>query len=269
MRGTVASGKLYRSQRDHSNCQALRVRVVTMSENDPISSAKTAIEVVGAVMKGAAADPQVRVAAHELGKTAVTLTKAINTFLLPLAVMNYAVEKARRYFEQRFSVDFEEVARKIPADQIVEPKPSIAGPILQALAFAHEEVPLKQMYLELLASAMDGRIARDAHPAFVEIIKQMTSEEARLLRRVVRDDGGTPLFELRKRTSKRWLRMFSLSESFVVLATHVQDIVRSDTREPSETPHLPAMVDNWARLGLCRRELHGEANGRSSIRLDR
>lgn len=106
-----------------------------MSENDPISSAKTAIEVVGAVMKDAAADPQVSVAAHELGKTAVTLTKAINTLSTAFGRDELCSRKARRYFEQRFSVDFEEVARRIPADQIVEPRPSIAGSILQVRAF--------------------------------------------------------------------------------------------------------------------------------------
>ena len=98
------------------------------------------------MIEAAKDDPQVKVAASELGKTAVTLTKAVNLFLIPLAAMNYAVDKARNYFESNFAADFARVAKDIPPDDILEPKASMAGPLLQALAFSHEETELRQMY---------------------------------------------------------------------------------------------------------------------------
>ena len=225
-----------------------------MSNDDPIKRATTAVELVSQVVKAAGDDPQVKLAAHELGKTAVTLTKAINVFLIPLALMNYAVEKARKYFEgQQFRDDLAEVAGKIPEEEIVEPKAAVAGPLLQALAFSLDEPPLKEMYLHLLASAMDRRAADVAHPAFVEIIKQMNSEEARLLRSILQSGESLPIVEIRKRASW-WRRISSFKTTYWVLATHVQSIVRKNNRtnksEPSEIPELPAMVDNWVRLGL-------------------
>lgn len=120
-----------------------------MNQDDsdgPVETAKTVTEVVGQVIKAAGDDPQVKEAAGNLGKTAVTITKAINNVLLPIAAINYGFDKARIYFEKKFSQDMAEKIATIPKDQIVEPKPSIAGPALQGLAFSHEEPNLKEMY---------------------------------------------------------------------------------------------------------------------------
>jgi len=59
-----------------------------------------------------------------------------------------------------------EKAAGIPPEHVVEPKASIAGPALQALAFSHEEPDLREMYLNLLRASMDARTAKVAHPAF-------------------------------------------------------------------------------------------------------
>ncbi|MFL5495446.1 MAG: Abi-alpha family protein, partial [Gemmatimonadales bacterium] len=55
----------------------------------------------------------------------------------------------------------------------------------KGLAFSHDEPELKDLYLALLASSMDARTAVMAHPAFSEGVRQLTSEEARLLRGVL------------------------------------------------------------------------------------
>ena len=67
-----------------------------------------------------------------------------------IGAVNFAFDRARQYFSERFAQDLGEKASAIPVDQIVEPKASIAGPALQGLAFSYDEPDLKEMYLNLL-----------------------------------------------------------------------------------------------------------------------
>lgn len=50
----------------------------------------------------------------------------------------------------------------------------IAGPTLEALRYTYDETELREMYENLLASAMDTRIVNQAVPSFVDAIKQMS-----------------------------------------------------------------------------------------------
>lgn len=212
-----------------------------MSNEEPVKAAKEGIVLIGEVIKAAGDDPQVKEAARNLGKTAVTLTKAINNVLVPLAAINFAFDKARTYFSGTFQHDIAEKAQAIPQECIVEPKASIAGPTLQGLAFAHEEPNLKEMYLNLLATAMDGRAATDAHPAFVEIIKQLDSDDAGLVRYALQSSGGLGIVQIHRQYS---------SGGYNVLIRHLINLTSKLTGLPVEYTRLPAMVDNWIRLGL-------------------
>lgn len=208
---------------------------------DPIQAAQAAAAVVGEVMKAAGDNPNTRAAGNELGKTALTVTKAINNALLPLAAVNYAFDKAREYFDKRFSDDLAQKAQHIPPDQLVEPKASIAGPTLQALAFAHEEPELRDLYLALLTSAMDARSAHATHPAFAEVIRQLTAEEAGLLRHVLAAESlATAEIRLTMAGGAGW----------ITLLTHLLDLRTQPANEPVEHHRATAMVDNWIRLGL-------------------
>ncbi len=142
-----------------------------MPDDDPIKAARDGVSLVIEVIKAAGDSPLVKEAGSNLGQTAVTLTRMINNVLVPLAAINWAFDKARTYFSGKFQQEIAAKAQAIPPEHIVEPKASIAGPMLQGLAFTHEEPNLKEMYLNLLATSMDGRAASVAHPAFVEIIK--------------------------------------------------------------------------------------------------
>ena len=212
-----------------------------MPENDPIDTAKNGVTLVAEVIKAAGDSPQVKEAANNLGQTAVTLTKTINNVLVPLAAINFAFDKAREYFSGKFQEDIAEKAQAIPPEHVVEPKASIAGPTLQGLAFTHEEPSLKEMYLNLLATSMDGRSASLAHPAFVEIIKQLDSEDARLVQSALKSTGPLPIIQIRKTLQ---------TGGYVVLVNHLLNLKNTATGAPVEDPNLPVMIDNWIRLGL-------------------
>jgi hypothetical protein len=213
-----------------------------MLKDDSLKVAKDGISLVAEVIKAAGDNPKVKEAAGNLGHTAVTLTKTINNVLVPLAAINFAFDKARAYFSGKFQQEIAEKAESIPPEYIVEPKASIAGPTLQGLAFTHEEPDLKEMYLNLLATAMDGRSASTAHPAFVEIIKQLDSEDARLVRSALQSPSAMPIVQIHRKVNG--------GTGYHVLAQHVLNLTDTATETPVEDPQLPAMIDNWIRLGL-------------------
>ncbi len=161
--------------------------------SDPIKETKDAA--LTELIKDAAANPDIRAAGQHLAGGVLTVAKTLSTVLLPLAALNFGIEKARRYFNETFPDEFGAKAANIPQENIVEPKSSIAGPALQALAFSHEEENLKEMYLTLLANAVDSRSAATVHPSFVHIIQQLTPPEARILKVIsVRFRRTEPLF---------------------------------------------------------------------------
>ena len=221
-------------------------------EKTPIESAKEAVEVIGAVIKMAGDHPVIKTAGGNLAKSAKTLTEFINVGLLPIAAINYGYEKARRYFETKFPSDIEMAAANIPPEALQQPAPSVIGPVLQGLAFTHEEDSLKEMYLRLIATSMDNRRATSAHPAFAEIIRQLNGTEARLLERTL-VKFEFPIVEIRlaKYDKEERFTKFSYPSSYWVLRTHVAPISNSDGT-PFVSQEFPAMVDNWIRLGLVK-----------------
>jgi len=128
----------------------------------------------------------VQPAAKEVGKALQTAAKTINVALAPLSALIWGFDQIKEFTESA-------VARrlhKLPSEQIVTPNPTIAGPALEALRFAGHDSTLREMYANLLATAMDAKTAQQAHPAFVEILKQMTSDEAKIVQLFVSNDSS-------------------------------------------------------------------------------
>ena len=209
---------------------------------DSLDSAQQGMAVVGEIIKSAGNSPEAKEAASNLGKTAVILTQTINNALLPLAAINYSFDKAKVYFAEKFEQDLSKKADKIPEEDIIEPKASIAGPALQGLAFTHEEENLKDMYLSLLATSMNNNEADDAHPAFVEIIKQLTSEEAILLKVILQSRNPIAISEVRLQGAGK--------REYKALTKHLINFMNSETGVAIENSRYPSMIDNWIRLGL-------------------
>lgn len=208
----------------------------------PLKSATEAITIVGELIKVAGENPETREAGRNIGAAALTVSKTINNALLPLAAVNYAFDKARIYFAEKFPQELSQKAAAIPDENLVEPKASIAGPALQGLAFTHEEPKLKDMYLSLLVTAMDGRSAFDAHPAFVEIIKQLTSEEAAFLKELLSIGAAIAIIEIRKSENN--------VAGYNILEKHIVNLRDMKSGAEIENSAFPAMIDNWIRLGL-------------------
>lgn len=212
-----------------------------MTTDESLKTATSGVTLVKELIQAAGDNPNVKEAGQNLGQTALTITKTINNVFLPLAAVIFAFDKARIYFTEKFQEDMSQNASNIPLDQIIEPKASIAEPVFQGLAFSHEEVNLKDMYISLLATAMDGCVTK-AHPAFVELIKQLNSEEADLIRGALQTQSALPITEV---------RIIKVGEQgWSMLAKHLLNLANTETSTPVENPKIPAMIDNWVRPGL-------------------
>ena len=103
-------------------------------------------------------------------------------------VVLYPVKKANltfRYKLEAFEDDLKEKTKHIPPENLQIPPTMIAGPTLEALRYTYDEAELREMYENLLASAMDKRIANQALPSFVDAIKQMSPLDALILQKFV------------------------------------------------------------------------------------
>lgn len=117
-------------------------------------------------------------AAKEIGTALQTVAKTIHIVLAPVSALVWGYDQIKDFISTRLA----EKLRDVPPENIATPKPNVAGPALESLKYTGHEETLREMYANLLAASMDTRTATGAHPAFVEIIRQLTPDEARLLR---------------------------------------------------------------------------------------
>lgn len=81
-----------------------------MNIDDSIKTATSGVALVGEIIKAAGDNPNVKESGQNLGQTALTITKAINNVLLPIAAVNFAFDKARVYFSEKFQQDITAVS---------------------------------------------------------------------------------------------------------------------------------------------------------------
>lgn len=162
-----------------------------MSEENKIRDAADAIK--GIVEAVPVYQDAVQPAAKEIGTALQTVAKTIHIVLAPVSALVWGYDKLTDFLSSRVA----DKLKDVPPECIATPKPNVAGPALEALRYTGHEESLREMYANLLAASMDTRTAQGAHPAFVEIIKQLTPDEARLLKLFV-VSRAFPLINVRR-----------------------------------------------------------------------
>jgi hypothetical protein len=119
----------------------------------------------------------VQPAAQELGKALQTVAKTVHVALAPVSALVWGYDQVKEFVSTKVA----ERLKNVPPENIVTPKPNVAGPVLEALRYTGHEPLLSDLYANLLAASMDKSTANGALPAFVEIIKQLTPDEAKLV----------------------------------------------------------------------------------------
>lgn len=130
-------------------------------------------------------------AAKELGKTLLTGTKLINMALSPVSGLIWGYEKIAEYLIPKL----EEKLKNVPSENIVTPDPIIAVPTIEAMRYTSHKDELREMYANLLANSMNKATNDITHPSFVEIIKQLNSDEV-LIFNFFNDDNYFPILRL-------------------------------------------------------------------------
>ncbi len=110
-------------------------------------------------------------------ETGSVLTDFVKTIRLALAPLQYTAALQDRYVKF-----LDRSVRNIPEERRVLPAPQILGPVLEAIKYEPEETLISEMYSELLSRAVDRDQAEDAHPAYVSLIKQLSFDEAMILK---------------------------------------------------------------------------------------
>lgn len=115
-------------------------------------------------------------AAKQAGQFAGDLLKALQLALAPVQYIAALQDRYRRFLDTSI--------RRIPDERRVAPAPQILGPVLEGIRYEPEDTPIDEMFSHLLSCSMDSEHANEAHPAYPFLIRQLSSDEAKILNRL-------------------------------------------------------------------------------------
>lgn len=134
----------------------------------------------------------VQPAAKEVGQALQTVAKTIHILLAPVSGLVWGYEQIKEFVSTRVA----ERLQDVPPERLTTPEPNIAGPALESLRYTGHNKDLRELYAALLATAMDSGTMHQAHPSFVEIIRQLSSDEALMLHELVKTMEA-PMIDIR------------------------------------------------------------------------
>lgn len=188
-------------------------------------------------------------ATQEVGKSLKTISKTLNIALAPVSSLVWGYEKIEAYIKLRL----EEKFKKNTVESINVPAPNIAVPLLESFRYTAFQEELRDMYINLLATSMDKHKAVTAHPSFVEILKQLSPDEARLLSYIPKLPRFPDIISVRVHSSWAWGQMV-YSEVEKEFALICKD---AELEHPSLTN---SYLDNLRRLLIV--EFRQEVSGK-------
>jgi len=176
----------------------------------------------------------IRPIAKPTGEVLGLIPRAIKVAFIPLeqwiSQKEYNIEKTKKLLEKKLE--------NISPDLIESPEPHIAVPALQYISYCMDNEELRDMYANLLANSMNKFVKNGVHPGFVEIIKQLTPDEAKILR-YINIHNTIPTLTLRYENDNGG--GINIINNF----SNIGEIAKCE--HPYETAKY---FDNLARLGL-------------------
>lgn len=101
-----------------------------------------------------------------------------NTVLYPMQKYNlYAENKLQNY-----ALELQNKAQSIPEENLISPRVNILGPTIEGLKYNLDEEHIKEMFTNILVSDMDNRKQNKVLPSYIEIVKQLSKEDAKTLK---------------------------------------------------------------------------------------
>jgi hypothetical protein len=169
----------------------------------------------------------------QVGKALDTILGLGNTILWPIA---WANERSRIALNQNLE-KFRKCMEAVPEERVIPIAPEIGVPIAEKLAYVHNNL-LSDLYVNLLSKAADMEAVEQAHPSFVNIINNLSPDEAQLLKKFQHSHTAPYL------TAKA----ISDDSLFIVLCT---SILSKQWESGLTFPkNIPAYISNLTGLGV-------------------
>lgn len=138
------------------------------------------------------------------------------------------------------------LARKldaIPSEHLnARPRSEVIMPSLNAIPLVHDNPVLQELWANLIASEMDKRTADGVLPSFGEILKELTSDEAKILD-AIKDGDDVPIVRIQQAVFKEGHK--TGAEDVEKNLSHIG--FKAGCQFPRQAP---AYLDNLARLRL-------------------
>ncbi len=131
-------------------------------------------------------DDLVHPAACEVGKIIGRVPRAINAALSPIDMW---IEK-RENNVKAIKKLLEEELQNVDPNKIVPPEPYVAVPAIQAISYSMDSDELRQMYATLLSKAIYSDTKDSVHPAYTEIIKNLSPLDCRVFEEIMSSQHG-------------------------------------------------------------------------------
>jgi len=116
----------------------------------------------------------------EIGEAARNTVKASRFLLAPIDYLAAQHERWLSFLKR--------VNEKVPEDNLITAHPQLVGPVFEGLKYQEQNSLLAELFLNLLARAIDRERANEAHPAFATIISQLSPDEAQIIFRLSKEE---------------------------------------------------------------------------------
>jgi len=168
----------------------------------------------------------------ETSKVVSLVPRAINAALSGLRIWilkrEFNVKETEKLLEEKLA--------NVSEEKIIPPDPYVAVPAFQAISYSMDSEELRNMYANLLSKAMNKDTKKDVHPAFTEIIKQMSPIDAQILKKVF-NSKSIPLIDVIDKHTE--------NGSYIPLISNLTNIFDYDNVTVSVS------LNNLIRLGLA------------------
>ncbi len=143
----------------------------------------------------------------QVGKALSTVLGLGNTILWPAQLLN---ERSRISLDANLERYRQKLA-DIPPEQISPISPEVGVPIAEKLSYI-QDIDLKELYINLLAKASVSETQSQTHPSFVNVINNLSPDEAILLRQFkVAHAQPFVTARLTNPTTNHWLELVEMS----------------------------------------------------------
>lgn len=179
-----------------------------------------------------------------ISKTLPAIPKVVNDFI-ELSIGNW-IEYRNSLSKEKFKIKLKEKLGQISKDKIIEPKLSILGPALEASKYYIEEEEIQELFSNLIASSMNEDTAKYVHHSFVEVIKQLSPLDAKILKELDKKNPIVDIYYEYNFKKSDFMKFYLGNEAFLVLENLFFNEIIPESKLNSIS------LDNLIRHGLIK-----------------